>query len=110
MHLREFNIKISHPDPHHSSNVFVHLNTKCVRPLFISAFPLNVLSRFPKTYPEKACPIFTLQQPMKGLSSDRVTKLTHTINMESQKKRGAEMVLEVSLFIPHSKALILLVR
>lgn len=29
MRLPEFTIKVPHPDPSHSANVYIHLNTKC---------------------------------------------------------------------------------
>ena len=66
--------------------------------------------RFPKTYPNLAGPIFTLEKPIKGLSDAQVTKLSHEISLQVQKLRGSEMVFTVStqplsLFclVPHSR-------
>ncbi|KAG6906507.1 hypothetical protein DXG01_013561 [Tephrocybe rancida] len=48
-----------------------------------------------KTYPPLACPIFTIQKPIEGLSSDDVTILSHKITAEAQRNRGTEMVFEI---------------
>ncbi|KAF8060720.1 kinase-like domain-containing protein [Lyophyllum atratum] len=57
------------------------------------SFHLNV--KLPKTYPNLACPIFTIQKPIEGLNNDQVTTLSHRITAEAQKNRGAEMVFQI---------------
>ncbi|KAH9943970.1 hypothetical protein B0H21DRAFT_747282 [Amylocystis lapponica] len=79
--LPEFVIKVSHPDPEHAEKIFFHLHTK-----------------FPKTYPTIACPTFTIQQPIRGLKTHEVTKLSSAIHAESQRNRGSEMVFQVITF------------
>ncbi len=49
----------------------------------------------PKTYPSLACPIFTIEKPLLGLTTEQVTKLSHAVNGEAQKCRGSEMVFQV---------------
>lgn len=56
------------------------------------------LKRLPKTYPELACPIFTIQDPMSGMSGERVMRLSQAIRSESQKNKGSEMVFHVCTF------------
>ncbi|TFK38831.1 hypothetical protein BDQ12DRAFT_605427 [Crucibulum laeve] len=79
--LPEFIIRVSHPDTEHSSKINLHLNVK-----------------FPKTYPRLACPTFTIQRPINGLSADQVNKLSHAINSEAQRLRGSEMVMDLVEF------------
>ncbi|KAJ3758340.1 kinase-like domain-containing protein [Lentinula raphanica] len=59
-------------------------------------FNLHVI--FPKTYPIKATPTFTIQKPINGLSNEQVTKLSHAIHAEAQSHRGSEMVMEIVTF------------
>ncbi|EIN05395.1 Serine/threonine-protein kinase [Punctularia strigosozonata HHB-11173 SS5] len=73
--VKEFIIRINHPDPKHQRKVNCQLHV-----------------RLPKTYPHNASPQFTIQQPQ-GLSSTQVTKLTHVINTAVQKSRGSEAVI-----------------
>ena len=62
--------------------------------------------RFPKTYPTLACPTFTIQQPIRGLNNDQITKLAQAIHSEAQKCRGSEMVFQVCFnFISHTARL-----
>ncbi|KAF8345771.1 kinase-like domain-containing protein [Amanita rubescens] len=77
--LPEFLIKIAHPD---SDKVYLHLHTK-----------------FPKTYPSLACPIFTIEKPLLGLTIEQVTRLSHAVNGEAQKCRGSEMVFQIVNFV-----------
>ncbi|KAF9231990.1 hypothetical protein BU15DRAFT_90768 [Melanogaster broomeanus] len=76
--LPEFIIKVVHPDPCHSSKVYFHLHTK-----------------FPKTYPTLATPIFTVQKPIRGLGHDLEIALSKLIHAEAQKLRGSEMVFQI---------------
>ncbi|KAI9461114.1 hypothetical protein HD554DRAFT_2206776 [Boletus coccyginus] len=76
--LPEFIIKVVHPDPLHASKVYFHLHTK-----------------FPKTYPTLATPIFTVQKPIRGLSHDIEVALSKVIRAEAQKLRGSEMVFQI---------------
>ncbi|KAG6864912.1 hypothetical protein C0991_006441 [Blastosporella zonata] len=73
--LPEFTIRVTHPI---HDKISLHLNVK-----------------LPKTYPPLACPIFTIQKPIEGLSNDDVTTLSHKIIAEAQKNRGTEMVFEI---------------
>lgn len=57
----------------------------------------NSANRLPKTYPSNAPPIFTVQHPIVGLRPDEVSKLTHAIHDEAQRKKGEEMVFQVNL-------------
>ena len=52
--------------------------------------------RFPRTYPTNAHPIFTVQQPIKGIPDDRVAKLSNFIQLEARQSRGTEVVFQVS--------------
>ncbi|KAI0954220.1 hypothetical protein AcV7_007513 [Taiwanofungus camphoratus] len=79
--LPEFIIKVSHPEQEHANKIYFHLHIK-----------------FPKTYPMIACPTFTIQQPIRGLKANEVTKLSHTIHTEAQRNKGAEMVFQVITF------------
>lgn len=56
---------------------------------------VNCHIKLPKTYPHLACPIFTLQKPAKGVSSENTAKLQQYINAEAQKQRGTEMVFNI---------------
>ncbi|KAF8839726.1 Serine/threonine-protein kinase [Paxillus ammoniavirescens] len=76
--LPEFIIKVVHPDPCHASKVYFHLHTK-----------------FPKTYPTLATPIFTVQKPIRGLSHDVEAALSKLVHAEAQKLRGSEMVFQI---------------
>ncbi|KAF9218926.1 Serine/threonine-protein kinase [Gyrodon lividus] len=76
--LPEFIIKVVHPDPCHASKVYFHLHTK-----------------FPKTYPILATPIFTVQRPIRGLANDVEAALSKLIHAEAQKLRGSEMVFQI---------------
>lgn len=51
--------------------------------------------RFPRTYPANAPPIFSIQQPIKGISDDHVTKLSNFIREEARQSRGTEIVFQV---------------
>ncbi|KAF9445879.1 Serine/threonine-protein kinase [Macrolepiota fuliginosa MF-IS2] len=77
----EFIIRVYHPDPAHEMKINLHLNV-----------------RFPKTYPTLACPTFTIQKPIKGLTTEQVTRLSHAITREAQKCRGSEMVFQIVTF------------
>lgn len=76
--LPEFVLKITHPDTEHAAKIYVHLHTI-----------------FPRTYPANAHPIFTIQQPIKGISDDHVTKLSNFIRNEARQSRGTEIVFQV---------------
>ncbi|KAI0266451.1 kinase-like domain-containing protein [Gloeopeniophorella convolvens] len=76
--LPEFIIKIAHPDIRHAPKIYFHLHTI-----------------FPKTYPANAHPIFTVQQPIQGISEDRITKLSNYIQSEAKQSRGTEIVFQV---------------
>jgi translation initiation factor 2-alpha kinase 4 len=52
--------------------------------------------RFPRTYPTNAHPIFTVQQPIKGIPDDCVAKLSNFIQAEARQSRGTELVFQVS--------------
>jgi hypothetical protein len=52
--------------------------------------------RFPKTYPTNAHPLFAVQQPIKGISDDYITRLSSFIQAEARQSRGTEMVFQVS--------------
>ncbi|RDB27411.1 eIF-2-alpha kinase GCN2 [Hypsizygus marmoreus] len=73
--LPEFSIRVIHPTRDKIS------------------FNLNV--KLPKTYPTLACPIFTIQKPIEGLTNEQVVILSHTITAEAQKNRGSEMVFQI---------------
>ncbi|KAH7923751.1 Serine/threonine-protein kinase [Leucogyrophana mollusca] len=76
--LPEFIVKVPHPDPSHASKVYFHLHTK-----------------FPKTYPTLATPIFTIQKPIRGINYDNECALTKALHAEAQKLRGSEMVFQI---------------
>ncbi|KAF8124132.1 kinase-like domain-containing protein [Boletus edulis] len=76
--LPEFIIKVVHPDPLHAPKVYFHLHTK-----------------FPKTYPTLATPVFSVQKPIRGLSNDVEVALSKVIHAEAQKLRGSEMVFQI---------------
>ena len=52
--------------------------------------------RFPRTYPTNAHPIFTVQQPIRGIPDDCITKLSNSIQAEARQSRGTEIVFQVS--------------
>jgi eukaryotic translation initiation factor 2-alpha kinase 4 len=52
--------------------------------------------RFPKTYPTNAHPLFAIQQPIKGISDDCITRLSNFIQAEARQSRGTEIVFQVS--------------
>ncbi|KDQ55382.1 hypothetical protein JAAARDRAFT_37399 [Jaapia argillacea MUCL 33604] len=79
--LPEFIIKVPHPDNTFASKVYFHLHVK-----------------LPKTYPSIACPIFTIQQPIRGLGPDHITKLSSAIHAEAQSSKGSEMVFQIITF------------
>ncbi|KAF7974176.1 hypothetical protein HWV62_13309 [Athelia sp. TMB] len=81
MRQPEFIIKVRHPVPEHSEEIFYHLNVK-----------------FPKTYPKVACPHFAIQKPIQGFNTDHITRLGAAIHHESQKYRGSEMVFQIVTF------------
>lgn len=93
--LHEFIIKVYHPDPEHASKISLHLRVKWANPLSVQRNSHVFFLRFPKTYPNLAGPIFTLEKPIKGLSDAQVNKLSHEVNLEVQKLRGSEMVFTV---------------
>jgi len=76
--LPEFILKITHPDTEHATKIYFHLHTI-----------------FPRTYPTNAYPIFTVQQPIKGIPDDYVTKLSNFIQAEARQSRGTEIVFQV---------------
>ncbi|KIY67256.1 Serine/threonine-protein kinase [Cylindrobasidium torrendii FP15055 ss-10] len=59
-------------------------------------FDLNV--KFPKTYPSKAYPTFTITKPIHGLDNDQVSQLSHAIQGQVQEHRGSEMVFQIVTF------------
>ncbi|CCM05314.1 uncharacterized protein FIBRA_07528 [Fibroporia radiculosa] len=79
--LPEFIIKVSHPDPEHADKIYFHLQTK-----------------FPKTYPTIAFPTFTIKEPLRGLKTEQIAKLTAAIHGEAQRSKGAEMVFQIVTF------------
>ncbi|TFK91310.1 Serine/threonine-protein kinase [Polyporus arcularius HHB13444] len=79
--LPEFTIRVSHPNPNHARKLYFHLHTK-----------------FPRTYPTGAPPIFTIQQPIAGLRPDEITKLNNAIHNEAQQLKGMEMVFQIVCF------------
>ncbi|EJF61645.1 Serine/threonine-protein kinase [Dichomitus squalens LYAD-421 SS1] len=79
--LPEFKIRVTYPDPKYAEKIYFHLHIK-----------------LPKTYPNNAPPIFTIQQPIVGLRPDEISKLTHAIHDEVQQKKGEEMVFQTVCF------------
>ena len=55
--------------------------------------------RFPRTYPTNTQPIFTVQQPIRGIPDDCITKLSNFIQAEARQSRGTEIVFQVSKFL-----------
>jgi hypothetical protein len=51
--------------------------------------------RFPKTYPTLACPIFTVQKPISGLTDNHISRLNSAIRVEATNNKGSEMVFQV---------------
>ena len=94
--LPEFIIKITHPDTAHTTKIYFHLHTMSIQshiPLTSAHLPHH---RFPRTYPTNAHPIFTVQQPIKGIPDDCVIKLADFIQAEARQSRGTEIVFQVS--------------
>ncbi|KAJ3727200.1 kinase-like domain-containing protein [Lentinula guzmanii] len=79
--LPEFIIRVPHLNPDFANKIY---------------FNLHVI--FPKTYPIKTNPTFTIQKPINGLTNEQVTKLSHAIHAEAQSHRGSEMVMEIVTF------------
>jgi eukaryotic translation initiation factor 2-alpha kinase 4 len=50
---------------------------------------------FPKTYPQNAYPNFSVHQPIKGLKTDEISRLSHAIHAEVPQYVGDEMVFQV---------------
>ncbi|KAG5641706.1 hypothetical protein DXG03_004410 [Asterophora parasitica] len=73
--LTEYTIRVVHPV---NDRITFHLNVK-----------------LPKTYPNLACPIFTIQRPIEGLNNDQITTLSHGITAEAQRNKGAEIVFQI---------------
>ncbi|KAF5376991.1 hypothetical protein D9615_007308 [Tricholomella constricta] len=73
--LPEYTIRVVHPV---NDRISFHLNVK-----------------LPKTYPNLAFPIFTIQKPIEGLNNEQITTLSHGIMAEAQRNRGAEMVFQI---------------
>lgn len=97
MRQPEFIVKVRHPLPEHSEDIFYHLNVKYASytPTLTFIFRLTLRERLPKTYPAVACPNFAIQKPIQGFNTDHVTRLGAAIHHESQKYRGSEMVFQV---------------
>ncbi|KAJ7220218.1 kinase-like domain-containing protein [Mycena pura] len=79
--LHEFTIRVPHPDAAHASEI---------------CFNLHVI--FPKTYPTKATPTFTIQKPILGISNDQVATLLQALQNEVKNCRGAEMIFQIVTF------------
>ncbi|KAJ7760657.1 kinase-like domain-containing protein [Mycena maculata] len=79
--LHEFTIRVPHPDAAYASKI---------------CFNLHVI--FPKTYPAKASPTFTIQKPIIGISNDQTTTLLQAIQNEAKSCRGAEMTFQIVTF------------
>ncbi|KAJ7163895.1 kinase-like domain-containing protein [Mycena crocata] len=79
--LHEFTIRVPHPDAEHASKI---------------CFNLHVI--FPKTYPAKASPTFTIQKPVIGISNDQTTTLLQAIQNEAKNCRGAEVTFQIVTF------------
>jgi hypothetical protein len=62
---------------------------------------LFFIRSFPKTYPQNAHPTFSVHQPIKGLSSEQCTKLSHAILAEVRQYVGEEMVFQVRRLLAH---------
>ncbi|KAJ7874765.1 kinase-like domain-containing protein [Mycena olivaceomarginata] len=59
-------------------------------------FNLHVI--FPKTYPTKASPTFSIHKPIIGIRDDQVTTLLQAIQNETKNCRGAEMIFQIVTF------------
>ena len=72
---------------------------QCVKRAPLCFYELSSLPflRCPKTYPNLAGPVFTLEKLIKGLSDAQATNLSHKVNLEVQMLRGSEMVFTVRL-------------
>ncbi|KAF8959858.1 kinase-like domain-containing protein [Flammula alnicola] len=79
--LHEFIIRVSYPEPEHAQKI---------------SFDLHV--KFPKTYPHLACPMFSIEKPIKGINDAQCTTLLRAINVEAQRFKGGEMVFEIVSF------------
>lgn len=95
--LHEFIIKVAHPLEEHASKVYFHLHVVCVSFVSLNICSAHLLHRFPKTYPTNTYATFTIQQPIKGLSHEQVSKLSNTIHAEAKVRKGSEAVHDVSL-------------
>lgn len=94
--LHEFIIKVAHPLEEHASKVYFHLHVVCVSFVFLYFCSAHLLHRFPKTYPTNTYATFTIQQPIKGLSHEQVSKLSNAIHAEAKVRKGSEAVHDVS--------------
>jgi len=91
--LREFIIRVTHPDLEHASKINLCLHVKCVHyKCAVSHLCSHDFIRFPKTYPRLACPTFSIEKPWMGITESQVVRLSQEINSEAQKLRGFEMV------------------
>ncbi|KAJ7186042.1 hypothetical protein C8R46DRAFT_937688 [Mycena filopes] len=79
--LHEFTIRVPHPDPTHASRV---------------TFNLHVV--FPKTYPTKTAPTFSIEKPILGINGDHVASLLQAIQGEARGCKGAEMTFQIVSF------------
>ncbi|KAJ6593628.1 kinase-like domain-containing protein [Mycena capillaripes] len=79
--LHEFTIRVPHPDGAHASKI---------------SFNLHVI--FPKTYPTKASPTFSIQKPIIGIREDQITTLLQAIQNEAKNCRGAEVIFQIVTF------------
>ncbi|KAJ6497813.1 kinase-like domain-containing protein [Mycena sanguinolenta] len=79
--LHEFTIRVPHPDGAHASKICFHLHVI-----------------FPKTYPTKASPTFSIHKPIIGIRDDQVTTLLQAIQNETKNCRGAEMTFQIVTF------------
>ena len=96
--LREFIIRVTHPDLEHASKINLRLRVKCVHYKCAVSHPCsNDYIRFPKTYPRLACPTFSIEKPWMGITESQVVRLSQEINSEAQKLRGFEMVFTASI-------------
>jgi translation initiation factor 2-alpha kinase 4 len=96
--LREFIIRVTHPNPDHASEVNLRLRVKCVDCTQHHIRSYNYIHRFPKTYPRLACPTFSIEKPLMGITESQVTRLSQEINSQAQKLRGFEMVFSARIF------------
>ena len=94
--LPEFIIKVTHPDPRNEARVSFNLNVKCVLSITVQSGLIHAYTlRFPKTYPLKTHPVFTIQQPIVGVKPEQVAKLNKLIAQEAQAGIGDQVVFKV---------------